>query len=109
MPRWLLNMVMILFLSSSLLACATVPKQTQAMQRGKYYFDAGYYKSAMRYLLPFAVNGHSDAEYAVGYMYYYGYGVAQDTDVAYFWVKRSADQHYEPAIKALALMKSKKK
>ena len=87
MPRWLLNMVMILFLSSSLLACATVPKQTQAMQRGKYYFDAGYYKSAMRYLLPFAVNGHSDAEYAVGYMYYYGYGVAQDTDVGEFGLK----------------------
>ena len=97
------------FLLFSLLFACTTMQSSLALQEGKRDFNTGYYKSAMRNLLPLASDGNRDAQYAVGYMYYYGYGVAQDTDVAYFWVKRSADQHYEPAIKALALMKSKKK
>ncbi len=55
----------------------------------------------MQQLLPLACDGIPDAEYAVGYMYYYGLGVAQDTDVGYFWICRAAGKHYIVAVKAL--------
>lgn len=78
--------------------------KTSELQQGRRYFDEGYYKRAMHQLLPIACDGNPQAQYAVGYMYYYGYGVAQDTDVGYFWIDRSAAQGYEPAIKARQMM-----
>lgn len=71
------------------------------MQQGKRYFQEGYYKKSMMLFLPLACDGNPEAQYAVGYMYYYGYGVTQDKDVGYFWIQRAADQHYLPAISAL--------
>ena len=101
----------ICLLSLSLLACATTPTSTSLssgqisnLQQGKRFFDAGYYKRAMQQLLPLACDGVPDAQYAVGYMYYYGLGVAQDTDVGYFWIRRAANQRYLTAIRALESM-----
>lgn len=79
------------------------------VERSKLYaakraFDAGYYKRAKCLLLPLACDGNPEAQYALGYLYYYGYGVAQDTDVGYFWIKRSEEQHFPLAIKALSLI-----
>src|SRR5689334_21875254 len=74
------------------------------LKQGQRYFEDGYYKRAMHELLPLACEGSPEAQYAVGYMYYYGYGVAQDTDVGYFWMQRAAKQGYPPAIKALAMI-----
>lgn len=103
-------------LSLALLACATThssktlsPASQSYLAQGKHDFTAGYYKSAMHELLPLACDGVAEAQYAVGYLYYYGYGVAQDTDVGYFWIKRSADKGYEPAIHALQMMEKGKK
>jgi TPR repeat protein len=76
------------------------------LQQGKRYFDDGYYKRAMRELWPLAADGRAEAQYAIGYMYYYGLGVAQDTDTGYFWIKRAADKGYPPAIKALGIISS---
>src|SRR6187431_3039731 len=72
--------------------------QLSYLAQGKRYFEDGYYKKAMKELLPLACDGNAEAQYAVGYMYYYGYGVKQDTDIGFFWIKRSADQGFEPAI-----------
>lgn len=91
----------------TLTGCATMsysPKTTSMLQQGKRDFDGGYYKTAMRELLPVACDGNAEAQYAVGYMYYYGFGVAQDTDVGAFWINRSAQQHYQPAINALQII-----
>ena len=111
--------ILISLLSCSLLACATAPKKSAApapasqptqhklgladqsyLENGKRLFEEGFYKKAMQQLLPVAVNGNAEAQYAVGYMYYYGFGVAQDTNVGYFWIQRSAAQHYTPAVLA---------
>ena len=80
------------------------PRQMSELQQGKRYFEEGYYKRAMQQLLPLACQGVAEAQYAVGYMYYYGYGVAQDTDVGYFWIKCSANQGYPPANQALIMI-----
>jgi hypothetical protein len=107
----MLRVLIITLLSFLLLACAvthtttpptiTSPRVSSELAQGKRDFENGYYKRAMHQLLPLACEGSAEAQYAVGYMYYYGYGVAQDTDVGYFWIKRSADLGYQPAIKAM--------
>lgn len=104
-----MRLIMICLLSLALLSCATTrtpmtPGQISRLQQGKRYFDTGYYKRAMAELLPLACDGVPDAEYGVGYMYYYGLGVAQDTYVGYIWIKRAADKRYIFAMKALPLM-----
>lgn len=76
------------------------------LQQGERFFRSGYYKKAMHVLLPLACDGVADAQYAVGYMYYYGLGVTQDSDVGYIWIRRAADQHFQPAIDALHLIET---
>lgn len=107
----LLRIGLIALLAFLTIACASSLKNLRATsetQQGKRYFEQGYYKSAMRELLPIACDGSPEAQYAVGYMYYYGYGVAQDTDVGDFWINRSAKQGYQPAIHALEIMTQEK-
>jgi len=106
----MIRLLIIFLLSVSLLACASTSPpsltsgQISNLQQGKRFFDQGFYKRAMQQLLPLACDGVPDAEYAIGYMYYYGLGVAQDTDVGYFWIKRAASQRYIVAIRALPLL-----
>ncbi|OGT45519.1 MAG: hypothetical protein A3E83_05595 [Gammaproteobacteria bacterium RIFCSPHIGHO2_12_FULL_41_20] len=100
-----LHIAMLVTVSLSFTACVTTsPKMAEELQLGKRNFEAGYYKRAFQTLLPLAAAGKAEAEYAVGYMYYYGYGVAQDTDTGRFWINKAAEQKYPPAIKALQLM-----
>ncbi len=63
---------------------------------------AGDFKSAFHQLLPLAAEGIPQAEYGIGYMYYYGYGVTQDNESGIFWMNKAAAAHYAPAIRALA-------
>ena len=52
-----------------------------------------------------AAKSDPDAEYALGYMYYYGKdGVTQDTKTAQMWIQKAADQGQAQAIKALQLL-----
>lgn len=74
----------------------------QRIQGGKVSFMSGDFKSAFHQLLPLAAEGIPQAEYGVGYMYYYGYGVTQDTESGIFWMNKAAAAHYAPAIRALA-------
>lgn len=83
-----------------LLSCTSI-KISQELQAGKMSFAAGDFKKAFHQLLPLAAEANPQAEYAVGYMYYNGYGVSQDRESGLFWMQKSADQRYTPAIKAL--------
>ncbi len=87
-----------------MLAACAGPRMAQDFQAGKASFQSGDYKQAFRQLLPLAVDGKAEAQYAVGYMYYYGYGVSEDTESGLFWIKKSADQNYLPAVRALELI-----
>ncbi|EKD71206.1 MAG: hypothetical protein ACD_46C00246G0005 [uncultured bacterium] len=108
MLRIFLKISLFSLLVCSLLACSTTMRSSPAtmseLKQGQRLFETGYYKRAMRDLLPLASDGNPEAQYAVGYMYYYGYGVTQDTDVGYFWINRSASQDYAPAKQALAVI-----
>ena len=47
-----------------------------------------------------AESNDPDAEYALGYMYYYGIGTQSDPDTAIIWIKRAASQGQPLAIEA---------
>jgi TPR repeat protein len=96
-----------IFLLISLCLCLQSCVSTMQMNRladGKSKFEAGDFKDSFHILLPLAAEGNAHAEYAIGYMYYYGYGVPMDTESGIFWMQKSAAQKYEPAQKALDLI-----
>src|SRR5437016_2381488 len=102
------KLVSVILLSVILTACAHL-RMPQELQQGKLDFAEGNYKQAFRELLPLASEGNSDAQYAVGYMYYYGYGVTQDNDSGVFWMQKAATQHNAAAVKALQIISADKK
>lgn len=92
--------VLIVLFSILMQSCVSLRHSTE-IQEGKYYFKEGNFRDAFKKLLPAAADGDPRAQYAVGYMYYYGYGVNQDPQSGLFWIERSASQNYMPAIRAL--------
>lgn len=100
--HWLI--VLLLCCTTFIMVSCTSPKMAQELGQGKRDFEEGYFKKSFKELLPLAVKGNAEAQYAVGYMYYYGYGVTQDAESGAFWIRQSAEQHYQPAIKALPML-----
>jgi TPR repeat protein len=93
----------ILMLSLLLGGCAHFQKAyiAEELQQGRLTFESGKFERAFCQLLPLAADGVCEAQYAVGYMYYYGYGVPRDTVSGIFWIKRAAEKNYSPAMQAL--------
>ena len=48
--------------------------------------------------------GNPDAEYALGYLYFSGFGVQKNTQLARQWIQKAASQGQQLAAKALQLM-----
>ncbi len=86
-----------------LTACAS--DQTRLVQ-GKQDFIQEDYHQAFKTLEPLAVKGHADAQYAVGYMYYYGYGTPQNDQLAFKWMQSAAAQGQHDATQALKMLQS---
>lgn len=95
----LVTIIMICFL---LTACATQSQaQKQELALGKANFAVKNYDLAYNHLAPLADSGDRDAQYAIGYMYYNGYGVPKDEEQALLWIQKSAEQHNLKAVRAL--------
>lgn len=67
-------------------------------------FRAQDYRRAFIRLKPEAEKGQADAQYAVGYMYYYGQGVVEDREKAWTWINRAAKAGQPEAVAALAIL-----
>ncbi len=76
------------------------------MQEGKESFQQQDYEGAMSKLLPAAKRGDPDAEYAVGYMFFYGKGVIENQAEGKEWISAAAKQGQPQAIKAMSLFKA---
>jgi TPR repeat protein len=103
----MIKLLLMVLMCIALQAC-TSTIQSAKLQEGKSSFESGDFKEAFHRLLPLASEGNAHAEYAVGYMYYYGYGVPVDAESGIFWMQKSANQNYAPAIKALGLIANNK-
>lgn len=81
-------------------ACAT----HQALEKGMVSFKALDYRRAFIILKPLARKNVPEAEYAIGYMYYYGQGVVEDKKRGRMWINRAAF-HGEPrAVTAMIVL-----
>jgi TPR repeat protein len=83
------------------------PEQRQATQhalyiQGKTLFLNKQYGPAATLLLPLAKQGHMDAQYTIGYMYHYGYGVPRNEKESVRWIATAAGRGHPQAKEALA-------
>lgn len=96
-----------LFIMLLLGACQTLqsPKMVQntdPLQQGKQDFKVGHYPQAYQELKPLAEQGNAEAEYALGYMNYYGLGVPANQKQAVYWTQQAATQGHPAAKQAMA-------
>ena len=74
------------------------------LQEGIKSFSVQDYRQAFIRLLPEAEKGQADAQYAIGYMYYYGQGVVEDRHKAWLWITRAAKSGQKDAQTAMTLL-----
>lgn len=95
------SITLIIILCSALSACMS---NNARLDEGIRCFRAQDYRSAFIRLKPLADTGSPDAQYAVGYMYYYGEGVTENRKKAMFWIKCAAKKGQPEAVQALKIL-----
>jgi TPR repeat protein len=76
--------------------CSTIRQHN--LNEGIRNFRVQDYRQAFIRLKPEAERGQPDAQYAIGYMYYYGQGVIEDRKKACIWIARAAKAGQPEAI-----------
>ena len=90
-----------------LAGCATTAnKATNAdpdvvLNQAKLAYKEQKYQEVFQLLFPLAVAGNDQAQYALGYLYYYGLGLEKNEQQAMNWIQRSAAQGNKKALQAL--------
>ncbi len=74
------------------------------LNEGSRSFRMQNYRDAFIRLKPEAKRGQPDAQYAVGYMYYYGQGVVEDRKKAWYWISKAARSGQPDAVAALDIL-----
>ncbi|WP_298624052.1 sel1 repeat family protein [uncultured Legionella sp.] len=74
------------------------------LREGIQSFKAQDYRRAFIRLKPEAARGQPDAQYAIGYMYYYGQGVVEDRKKAWYWINMAAQAGQADAIVATKIL-----
>ncbi|MCU7880766.1 MAG: SEL1-like repeat protein [Candidatus Thiodiazotropha sp. (ex Lucinoma aequizonata)] len=105
-----------LFLLLSLLSglvvlsgCSTTPDDkgekdsVTILQEAHRAYNIKAYKKVFGLIIPLATAGNDRAEYALGYLYYYGLGIEKNDRQAMHWIQRAAAQGNRKAQKALIL------
>ena len=78
------------------------------LKHGIESFQVQDYRQAFVRLLPEAKAGQADAQYAVGYMYYYGQGVIENRKKASYWIERAAANGQADATHAVEILRQGK-
>ncbi|STY28701.1 Sel-1 protein [Legionella wadsworthii] len=87
--RRLFNLLIVVIFISNIAGCAVF--RSVNLREGIDNFRLENYRKAFIRLKPLADRGQPDAQYAVGYMYYYGKGVVEDRKKAWFWINAAAN------------------
>ena len=99
MKKNIIFLLIILF--TNLLSCSL----QNNFQTGINDFNNQDYRQAFIHLKPEAKKGNADAQYSIGYMYYYGQGVVQNKNKALYWINRTRDSGQKDAINASNILK----
>ena len=74
------------------------------LREGILSFRMQNYRDAFVRLMPEALKGQPDAQYAVGYMYYYGQGVVENHRKAMHWIHLAAKHGQSEALVAMKIL-----
>ena len=86
----------------SLILAGCMPQARNTVLLGQQALNQKKYALAFKYYQKAAKKGDPQAQYAIGYMYYHGFGVDKDLQYAIRWWGKSAKSNYKPAQNALA-------
>ena len=96
-----LNYVLIAIVIGGLSAC--LPSQLN-LREGIKSFQVQDFRQAFIRLRPEAEKGNPQAQYAIGYMYYYGQGVIEDRRKAWYWITEASKNGDLDAKKAMEVL-----
>ena len=86
------NLILSMLMSTVLLAgCASTDSNSDAIAQAKTNFAQQNYQLAFKQIQAPANQGDPEAQYALGYMYYYGKGTAMNRSLGKEWIKKAAD------------------
>jgi DamX protein len=88
----------------ALTGCASKSSSTASYSQARESFEVQDYKTAFEEVQTPAASGNADAEYALGYMYYYGKGTQANPELGKNWIARSAAQGNETALQAYQMI-----
>lgn len=103
----MMNYLKLCLISISILLVGCTTNQYN-LREGIQSFKAQDYRQAFIRLKPQAEKGQPDAQYAVGYMYYYGQGVVEDRQQAWYWINCAAKAGQPDAIEAARILGKEK-
>lgn len=75
-----------------------------SLAEGIVSFQRQDYRQAFIRLMPAAKAGNPEAQYAVGYMYYYGQGVMENRKKAWYWIALAAKAGQVDAVQAMQIV-----
>lgn len=87
--------------------CSTTPDSAQIdetnaiLEEAHLAYNAKAYKKVFELIFPLAAAGNDKAQYALGYLFYYGLGVEKSERQAMHWIQQAAAQGNQKAQKAL--------
>lgn len=99
--NYLLRLILVVLLLPTLTGCIS---DRINLREGIDSFRVEEYRTAFIRLKPLAIKGQADAQYAVGYMYYYGKGVVEDRKKAWFWITAAAHAGQPDAVVAAKML-----
>lgn len=74
----------IVCLLALLLGCASQPEKEDPMLKARTAYESGNYHESAGLLMPLAQQGNAEAQYALGYQFFYGLGVKRDKTQGFF-------------------------
>lgn len=89
---------------AAITACVPPKRANRQLETAKLLFKEQDYSGAAEYLKPLAAEGDADAEYALGYLYFYGKGVPQDVLKGRELIQSAAKKSQANALKAIDVM-----
>ena len=98
---------LVILLAGTFTGCATKAdtKQQQdpqvVLDQAKQAFIEKDYERVLQLVLPLAITGNDEAQYALGYLYHRGLGVEKNDSQAMNWIQRAAAQGNKKALDAL--------
>lgn len=97
------RVTLLVIICSITLLCSCVTSGYN-LREGIKSFQVQNYRYAFIRLKPEAEKGQPDAQYAVGYMYYYGQGVVEDRKQAWYWINCAARAEQPDAVIAVKIL-----